>query len=101
VHVLVGLLQSDSLVSREVNGLYLKLHTCTPGLVSTSAQSGRYKGTNSPIPSTAPDDDDDNNNNIIQFPFINVGLTEQWPIIEQAYHKYNKNDTDTYKHSPT
>jgi len=37
-------------VRREVSGLCLKLHYCTPGLVRSSAGSTPYKGTTSPIP---------------------------------------------------
>jgi len=32
-----------------VDGLCLKLHSCTPGLVRTSAESTPYKGATSPI----------------------------------------------------
>ena len=35
---------------KEVDGLCLKLHNCTPGLVRTSAESTPYKGATSPIP---------------------------------------------------
>ena len=35
---------------KEVDGLCLKLHCCTPGLVRTSAESTPYKGATSPIP---------------------------------------------------
>jgi hypothetical protein len=37
-------------VCKEVDGLCLKLHYCTPGLVRTSAESTPYKGATSPIP---------------------------------------------------
>ena len=43
-------LRTDGLVCREVSGLCLKLHYCTPGLLRTSAGSTPYKGTTSPIP---------------------------------------------------
>ena len=43
-------LRMGGLVCREVSGLCLKLHYCTPGLVRTSAGSNPYKGTTSPIP---------------------------------------------------
>ena len=43
-------LRTGGLVCREVSGLCLKLHYCTPGLVRTSAGSTPYKGTTSPIP---------------------------------------------------
>ena len=35
---------------KEVDGLCLKLHYCTPGLLRTSAESTPYKGATSPIP---------------------------------------------------
>ena len=35
---------------KEVDGLCLRLHYCTPGLVRTSAESTPYKGATSPIP---------------------------------------------------
>ena len=35
---------------KDVDGLRLKLHNCTPGLVKTSAESTPYKGATSPIP---------------------------------------------------
>jgi len=35
---------------KEVDGLCLKLHYCTPGLVRTCPESTPYKGATSPLP---------------------------------------------------
>ena len=43
-------LHTDGLVCKEVDGVCLKLHYCTPGLVRTGAESTPYKGATSPIP---------------------------------------------------
>jgi len=40
----------DGFVFKEVDGLWLKLHYCTPGLVRAIAESTPYKSVTSPTP---------------------------------------------------